>query len=290
MMRVPNVNFHNKDPRFYRQIFLKSQINNPSPSTRFTNFLQKATPFHLYPYFCKKTVRILIFIIASFSLLACNPAAEEFIQKGIENIEAELPVEALGYLDRGVEAYPTNAKLLNLRGIAHFENKEYEAAVADFTSSIKYDSTGYKPFFNRANALRELDRNFDAIQDYNITIRFEPNLKDAYINRGFMYFKTQVFGQAYEDFQQAVVLDPEDVMAVYNKGRAALAIGLIDQAKVDFGVAINLDQNYGPAYYWLGMVHLGLDEKDEACRNFIRSKNLMYEDADQALADFCAEE
>ncbi|MFC2188660.1 tetratricopeptide repeat protein [Peijinzhouia sedimentorum] len=235
-------------------------------------------------------MRILIVIIATFSLLACNPSAEEFIQKGIENIDAEQPVEALNYLNRGVEAYPDNAQMHNLRGIAHFENMEYEAAVEDFTNSIKLDSTGYKPFFNRANALRELDRNFDAIQDYNIAIRFEPTLKDAYINRGFMYFKTEVFGQAYEDFQQAVVLDPNDVMAVYNKGRAALAIGNIDQAKVDFGVAINLDQNYAAAYYWLGLVHVGLEEMDMACSNFIRAKNLGHEEADQAIADFCSEE
>jgi tetratricopeptide (TPR) repeat protein len=237
-------------------------------------------------------LRNLLFLtlFAASLLSACTASEEDLINRAISHIDAEEPLEALPYLDRAVKGYPESARAWNVRGIAHFEAANFQAAVEDFTQSIRIDSTGYKPFFNRANAYREMGRDFDAIQDYNIAIRFEPGLKDGYLNRGFMFFKTQVFGQAFEDFNQAVALDPTDVMAIYNRGRAALAIGEIAIAEQDFEEAIALSPDYALAHYWMGMVLIGREQKEEACARFLRAKNLGYDEAQAAIDDFCGEE
>ncbi|MCS6795722.1 MAG: tetratricopeptide repeat protein [Raineya sp.] len=69
------------------------------------------------------------------------------------------------------------AKAYRFRGLAKFEKNNFDEAIEDFTTSLKYDNS-YLTLYNRANAYIRLGERDKACEDYRKAA--ERGLSEAY--------------------------------------------------------------------------------------------------------------
>jgi tetratricopeptide (TPR) repeat protein len=96
----------------------------------------------------------------------------------------------------------------NSRGLAYYDNRDFDSAVASFNQAIALDPKFAPGYNNRAlayAALGDLDR---AIVDYSEAIRLDPANASSLRNRAAAYSSKHDYGRTVADYTAAVKLDP----------------------------------------------------------------------------------
>ena len=94
-----------------------------------------------------------------------------------------------------------------LRGLAYYENGDYDSAIADHTEAMRRASQ-------------------DDAADY--------------YNRGLAYYENGGYEEAIADYTEAIRLDPRDVEAHRELGKTYEALGKLDEAAADYEEFNNL--------------------------------------------------
>ncbi|MDP3047910.1 MAG: tetratricopeptide repeat protein [Thermodesulfovibrionales bacterium] len=95
------------------------------------------------------------------------------------------------------------------KGYKYGINKEYDAAIEAFTSSIALNPNDAKAYLFRG-AFYGSEGQYDrAIEDLNKAIALNPNIAEAYYKRGRAYAKLGNMGRAISDFQKACDMGSE---------------------------------------------------------------------------------
>jgi tetratricopeptide (TPR) repeat protein len=101
---------------------------------------------------------------------------------------------------------PGNVGAYNDRGIAYYDIKGYDLAIADYSKAIALDPTYKFAYVNRGNAYR-VKENFDlAIADYSKAIELDAKYVNTYKGRGRAYSKKGNYDLAVADFTRAAAL------------------------------------------------------------------------------------
>jgi tetratricopeptide (TPR) repeat protein len=156
-------------------------------------------------------------------------------------------------------AVPTDAKAYYDRGLAYYDKKDYDRAIAEYTQAIKLDPNYATAYTNRGcvyGGKGDYDR---AIADFTQAIKLDPNDAHAYTNRGIVYYYKKDYDRAITEYTQAIRLDPNDAIAYTNRGIAYYNKRDYDRAIAEFTQAIRLDPNdvnaytnRGDSYYYKG--------------------------------------
>lgn len=187
-----------------------------------------------------------------------NPApqtAEGFLNEGSESF-------GVNNYDKAIENYTRSLQLresalaYQLRGVAHFRKKNYEAALGDLNKAIQMDASDYTAFLRRAQvyeaqgkkeladadkqegakrfrekaATRTVQEFFeraqyfaarhlwgDAIRDYSEAIKLDANYAPAYEKRAQAHELTLKWQEALADYNKFIELQPDNTMAYYNR-------------------------------------------------------------------------
>ena len=134
------------------------------------------------------------------------------------------------------------------RGIARYDRKDYDGAIADYDQAIRLDPKFAIAYNNRGNARKAKGDLDGAIADYDQAIRLNPKYATAYYNRGLARKAKGNLDGAIADYDQAIRLDPKNATAYYNRGLARKAKGNLDGALADFTEGARLapdDPDYG---------------------------------------------
>jgi tetratricopeptide (TPR) repeat protein len=120
--------------------------------------------------------------------------AREEYNKADNALTARKIDEAHNHLAKALELYPDFAEALTMRGIMNLENKNYDAAIADFDHAIKSDS-GYSMSYVAMGAAYNLTQRFDdALRVLDRGITLAPDSWQAYFEES----KAQVGKSNYE--------------------------------------------------------------------------------------------
>jgi serine/threonine-protein kinase len=114
------------------------------------------------------------------------------------------------------------AEALLRQGYEKYQQRDYVGAIADFTESIRLDST---------NA-------------------------DAFNERGMAQYGLKKYQTALADYDQALELDPKQALVYFNRGFVKEALADLDGAKADFQRAADLYQQQGDQRYQNAMNEL----------------------------------
>jgi tetratricopeptide (TPR) repeat protein len=98
-------------------------------------------------------------------------------------------------------AYPINCFNVNSD-----TKKEFEKAIEDYSKAIKFDSTYFIAYSNRAIAYYETGNYINALNDLNKAITLNNNFGQAYINRGIVKYKLQDYDGACNDWESSIEL------------------------------------------------------------------------------------
>ncbi|WP_170144378.1 tetratricopeptide repeat protein [Dichotomicrobium thermohalophilum] len=140
------------------------------------------------------------------------------------------------------------ASIYNDRGVAHWRERRYEKALADFEKSIELNPDYAPVYNNRGNVLMAMGRVDAAIEDFSRAISLAPAYGAAFNNRGNAYLALGQLEKAEADLRKAVKLLPSSAAPLNGRGKIA-AVDARPFASLRYlNRAILLNRNYPAAY------------------------------------------
>jgi tetratricopeptide (TPR) repeat protein len=138
-----------------------------------------------------------------------------------------------------------------LRGMSYFQQRNYEAALADLNRAIEIDPTDAYTYIQRARVLSVMDRYRDAFKDFQSAIDLEPE-RDLY-HRWFGHarYAKGYYPSALESFNEAVKLQNAPADHNYRwRGLAYLQLEENAKAHRDLKEAYSLSPDTGDNAFW----------------------------------------
>src|SRR5262249_38451803 len=116
-------------------------------------------------------------------------------------------------IDDSSESTANRASAHNSRGIAHFNNKDLQRALADHGEAIKLDPKNARAHLNRG-VVHATQRDYDAaIAEYDEAIKLDGKLIGAYNNRGLAHANKKDYDPAIADNTQAIAVNRKETDA-----------------------------------------------------------------------------
>ena len=152
--------------------------------------------------------------------------------------EGDIP-GAISAYSRAIELDRKYADAYNNRGVAYLIQKDYTAALADFTRSIELAPSD-AAYNNRGNIYFSQQKTEEAIVDFTAAIRIKASA-EGYANRGLAYQQTSRDALALADYEAAIKLNPKFGRAYVLRGLILLKSGQDSAAQKDFDRGFQLD-------------------------------------------------
>jgi tetratricopeptide (TPR) repeat protein len=171
---------------------------------------------------------------------------------------------ALDDYTQAIRIDANNADAYMSRSLLH---EDPRAAIADYTAVIRLDPDPLVYEF-RAKKWKELKDYDRAIADYTSAIQLESKNKFLYLDRGLVHEDAGRLGKAIADFTEATWLDDRFASAYSDRGRVWAQLGDYDKAIADLNEAIRLDSERYYYFVHRGKVWAAKGEYDRAIADF----------------------
>ncbi len=164
--------------------------------------------------------------------------AELYARRAAARMSQKEYGEAIGDFDRSLASWP-GINVYNDRGTAWASLGDYERALADYSTAIRFDPASAEAYQNRGLVWQYRGEWSNAIADFDKAIEIAPEFVSAYYNRGNTWADQDQHEKAIADFDRAIALEPQ--AAIYhNRGYSFESLGKLDEAIADYEVAIQL--------------------------------------------------
>ncbi|MEM6753089.1 MAG: tetratricopeptide repeat-containing serine protease family protein [Cyanobacteria bacterium P01_C01_bin.38] len=130
-----------------------------------------------------------------------------------------------------------------IRGGKKSENKNYQAAIDDYTQAIKLNSNYEEAYLRRGYNYSLLNNYQKAIADYNTAIKINPNYEEAYIKRGNCYSNLRNVKGAIADYTQAIKINPKNPETYLIRGLAWSQLKDYQKAIADYNQVLQIEKN-----------------------------------------------
>lgn len=159
-----------------------------------------------------------------------------------------------------------------------------DSAISRFTKPYSEEAAPY--LLERAQNKEQKELYREAVADYDEYYQtVNGNVNDVfYYYREQANYKGKNFKRALEDIQKALELKPGDISYLAELGAVYLRIARYKEAIETLQEALAIDPKFAACYRLIGFCQTQLGEKDEACENFSKAKELG-DEAVQGLID-----
>jgi len=195
-------------------------------------------------------------------------------KRGLAHYQKKEWDRAIAEFDRAVELNPRYADALHKRGLAYYFKHDWDQAIANFNRVLELHPDFAKDYYNRGLAYyykKELDR---AIADFSRGLELNPKDHEAYDMRGRAFCFKGDMGRALADYSQALELNPKYAEAYQDRGVVYHRQGDLDQAIADYNEALKLNPRYAKAHCNRGMVYAKKEDLGRAIADFDRALEL----------------
>lgn len=129
-----------------------------------------------------------------------------------------------------------------------------------------------------------------AIKDYSKALKADKSNKNAYYNRGTCELALKDFKSAMTDFDKTIQLDPKFIKAYYSRATVFVSQQKYTEALPDLDKTIELDSAFPNALTLRGQIRSQTGNKNGACEDFMKAKEVGDKQADKYLIQFCGNE
>lgn len=134
------------------------------------------------------------------------------------------------------------------RGYAHWEAKDYEAAILDYTCALAMNPNNLQALFGRGYSYYDLEDYDNSLADYNQYLELDPQEGPAWSNRGNIYYVRGEYDLAKADYLKALELRGDEKYITYNNLAAVFyETGDYETALNYYNEALELNPNYADA-------------------------------------------
>jgi tetratricopeptide (TPR) repeat protein len=185
------------------------------------------------------------------------------------------------FLLTSTHLFAQTAEIYEKAADGYLDDKNYQLACDNYTQAIK--KTGHDKmklsvlYYKRGESLRRLEKNDEALKDYNNAIDNNADYSDAYWERGVVYDDNEKYQLALADYQKAIELIKG------GKGDGNLSILYCNIAKINSelknyttalqadSVSISLDDKYSRAYKVLGNIDMAQKNYNKAFTDYTKA-------------------
>lgn len=212
---------------------------------------------HRFVFACIKCLAALVIIAAPLSVVAQSKKDRERAKKLAEQADKafqqknyRMAADAYG---QAISLVPNSPLLHYRKGFAHFNLKENDNAIAEFTTAL---SQGFKPLeVYRVRAFIYYEQqNYDAAMgDIDKGLAIDPKDLQFLKGKGEINMDRKAFPAALDAFQKAAKVAPNDADVQYNMARAYFALGDAKAQGVAAETALAKGTRFpGESHYLLG--------------------------------------
>lgn len=166
---------------------------------------------------------------------------------------------------------PSHFDALHLLGVVEYQKGKLDAALDYLNQALALNTTHPSAFFNRANVLQALQRDLDAIQDYEKTLKINENHAQAAYQLGFLLQKSKRYEAAVERYEQALALNPTDAQIHFNRGVSLQALERLQEAIESYDNTLALEPEHAKALNNRATALMNLGQLEQALDNYTRS-------------------
>ncbi|KAJ3062914.1 hypothetical protein HK102_008609, partial [Quaeritorhiza haematococci] len=212
---------------------------------------------------------------------------EALVRRGNVYLRLDRPSKALGDFDRVIRRDPLNTSGHTDRAVALLMLGRLDEAEATFVRAIRLwevplngargigrggrdavQEARATAFAGLAQVHHRLNRNDEALAEYDQAIRIFPGDPNSHIGRGDVHRALGDFPRALADLDEAVRLGPGYPRAFASRGRLLEDLKQDDRAEADYTRAVEVDPNYAFAYRLRGALRSRLGRNEEALADF----------------------
>lgn len=134
-----------------------------------------------------------------------------------------------------------------------FRNGDYEAAIGEFSGNLFLNVTDLKSLHLRARSYEELGEYEKAVEDYKTILKYEPSYAHALAGIGKIFWKKEDYKNAEKYLLLAAKQDGEDFEILLLLGRSMLMNGRYESADEFLQLAKELNPEDAGVYFYQGM-------------------------------------
>jgi tetratricopeptide (TPR) repeat protein len=126
-----------------------------------------------------------------------------------------------------------------------------------------------------------------ALQYFNKSIRMKPNFMMAYMARASVEQVLDKRKEALEDYKKAIILKPNNLSAYMQVSNIEADFGNYQGAVDNIAKCIEIKPDYTKLYVYRGLYYYSLRDKDNACKDLNKAKELGDVIAQNYLETYC---
>ncbi len=149
--------------------------------------------------------------------------------------------------------------------IWHDSETLWRYALADNQRSYFISSVAH---YNLANALIELNKTQEGIEQFRLALEIEPDYASAHYNLGNALYRQRSFEEAAEHYRETVKINPNHVKARTGLGNALAAMGKLNEARQEYQEAIRMRSDLVEPHFNLAFVLVLQGQLDEAIKQY----------------------
>jgi tetratricopeptide (TPR) repeat protein len=204
-----------------------------------------------------------------------GPASSPLVQA---KLNEAIALHQQGRFEQAITLYsdilkvePRHFDAIHLLGVIADHMKNHRLAVDLIDQAIAINSSNADAYFNRGNALKELNQLDAAVESYDKAVRLNPRYANAFNNRGVVLQKLSRFAAAAESYGKAVRIKPDYAEAHFNLGVVLQELQRFDEALASYNRVTALKPDFPAAHYNSGIALHGLERFDEALASYDRA-------------------
>lgn len=196
--------------------------------------------------------------------------------------------EAISAYNKAERFNSSNSELYVHRGAANISSGQLNAAINDLNKALEIDSKNTKALYYRGTAYYLLYKNKAAIKDYSLCVEIDPNYAAAWYMRAASRGEIQQFKGAINDYAKAYDIDPSLEQALFNIAVLKYLYEDYESAKNDFNQLLSSNlNNKSEVYYYRAECNHFTGNKQEACKDYLKAKELGDEEAATLYDKYC---
>jgi tetratricopeptide (TPR) repeat protein len=196
--------------------------------------------------------------------------------------------EAISAYEKAEKFNESDSELYTHRGAAKISSNNLQSALIDLNKAVQLNAKNTKALYYRGTVNYLLFKNKTAIKDYTACIQIDPNYAASWYMRAASRSEIQQYAGAIDDYAKAYDLDPSLELALFN-------IAVLKYMKEDYKGALNdfsqlLSSNLknkDEIYYYRGECFHYTDNKQAACKDYLKAKELGDEEAASIYDKYC---
>lgn len=201
-------------------------------------------------------------------------SGDALYERGIFHYKEHNYDAAMRAFTRVVSLLPFHSDAYVYIGLIHKEQKELIDAIAAFTNALNLNPKNWYALHHRGSCKFESGDNEGAILDLTRSIDLDSKRTESFFVRGYCYRKSERYEEAIQDFSSVLAFDPKNEQAYLSRGYCQYLLGNATKAIPDFDIGIELNPANSVLYQLRGMAYSDLGYHKLSIEDLLRSTEL----------------